>query len=778
MFNKKKHDKINVDETINKVEKWFTDYQKNVYSTYKALNPDGKSLQLTLSTQFHDILKKMHKDSESCKLLNGLLTSNKLKIKSSYLANNNINALAANIGSDGDATLSYADIKTVLQKEIGTIRNYTKLTDIEKSLHLYKHSLKAELPIIYDAVYSTAARRKDLFYKDTSVHIKHLQAFDRMLKTHDSITRDLILSPGRERYGADSISTLLAYISIGTSTNLLVNRATKCMINFLQDSNLILTPSKWFTDEYPQHKAIKKAFEERLVTTNIMWNVLRDSTCYFEKNAEGLLEILDLIKEKTTPFNKILEKIEEYNVENIINMLAVVESVLKFFNLLLEFSEAKSYENGGDSKTIFQILKREDAFSYEFNRLAKSLGVITAFSSLSYMYIGVSDFNHYLDKNYKDYLCGLYKSNHRESCKIGKISSKLYNRHFTAVEVEEFASLFKKQMIVDSVLHDIRIVEGSLISYYYNSFVYAKRKRVLTPNMLRILGPISVVDPMDNLFINTNMEGGSLEYSCMRHPSRLTRTKLYADNPNTYKMLIALDTDGRLKARAVLEYHKDGKIYIDRVYASNEKVRLEMFTWAEQRGFISLHRTNGSYKADLKYTSDANLILELEKPIRSETPYLDSMKIQSHVGIMAKKDLDKAKKIKLENKILENRIKNNTRQDIRLLDFEIAETFRKTAVAKDYKLSKEYDIEVITSMETEHVGRTLRTDHVWGVNVEVPARDVNTLQISFKKAKKNPLLPVLEKRIKIKVENKGLNVQDVFLRTVDVTILPGVNSAA
>ncbi len=786
----KKNDKLNIDESINKVEKWFTDYQRNIHSTYKIFNPRGKSIQLTLSTQFHEILKKMHGDSKDCKLLNGLLTSNALKVKSSYLADNNINALAANIGSDGDATLSYADAKSILQKEIGMIRNYldtTKLKDpgttlkssnsLEEKLRRYRHELKENLPIIYDKVYSTPTRRKDLFYEGNTVHTKHVRAFNSMREVHDALVKSLILNPSMERYGSSHAPILFAYISINTRTSLLVDRMTKGVVNFLEDSNIILTPGDWVKDKYPQHVEIKKDFERTFIDTDVVWNVLRDTTCYYEKNIESLLKVVDAIKEKTTPFNEIFKSIEDWNTENMLNMLAVVESALKFINKVFDNSNSELYTRDGETDSLSRTLRRLDMLSYDFSKMIKSLGVTCIMPNSGLMYIGIPEFRLTLDKNYKDYLKALYKSNFREQCKIGKISSKLYNKHYTAVEVEDFASLFKKQMLVNSIVHDIRIVEGPLVSYYYNTHAYARR--FSEHSLLFGYNPVLIAmnearNGSREHFINANMEGGSLQYSCMRYPHRFTRTKLYADNPNVYKMLVALDEDGRLKARAMLEYHKDGKIYLDRVYASNEKVRLEMFTWAEQRGFISLHRTNGSYREDLKYTSDDNLILELEKPIRKDTPYLDSMKIQSDVGIMAKKDLGESKKVELENKIIEKRIKKSTRQELRLLNLEMVEKFRENAVSKNYVLSKEYDLDIKTGMKTEHIEKKLEMNHTWGVHFEIPAHNVHTLQVSFKKKTKDLFLPMnmVKNPIKVELENlekQCLNVQRIFLRTASTT---------
>lgn len=768
MIDNKKHDKINIDENINKVEKWFTDHQRDIGSTFKMLNSGSKSTQLILSTQFHEILKKMRKDSTSCRLLNSLLTSNQLKVKNTYLADNNINALAANIDSEGDATLSYADIKTIMQKEVGMVRNYTDLEKLLASLKKYKDDLELQLPIIYNKVYSTPENRENLFINTSSVHNESITAFSNMVESHESFARELIHGPARERFRIDHASVLFTYISIAPETSLLVKRITKCMLNFIQNTDVSLTPEKRFKEEYPQYEDVQKKFKDTLIKSDIVWNVFRDVTYYYEKDTESLIEVLEMIRAKR-PLDVVYAKIEEYNTDNMINMLAVVESNLKFFNAILEASKGDCFNSNGGLRDFITILKREGMLSYEFNKIIKSLGVMKHFPSLGHMYISCSDFKETLAKNYKNYLNALYKSNFREQCKIGKISSKLYNRYFTAVEVEDFTNLFKKQMIVNNILHDIRIIEGPLLSYYYNEHVYAKQRRdsILAERLFMESRPTLVATDtaQANPFIDVNMDGGSLQYSCMRYPHRLKRTKLYADNPNTYKMLVALDDQGRLKARAILEYHKDGKVYIDRVYASIEKVRLEMFTWAEQRGFISLHRTNGSYKESLKYTSDNNLVLELEKPIYPDTPYLDSMKIQSHIGIMAKKDLSDIEKVTRENKILEDRTKKSTRQITRLLDLEMVEEFSNKAVAKSYTLSKNYyDLDINTKMQTEYIEKSIQVHPVWGAHEEKSAHDVHTMTISIRKKKKILNLPVLENNIKLKFEKKlGRDLNDLLL---------------
>ncbi len=79
---------------------------------------------------------------------------------------------------------------------------------------------------------------------------------------------------------------------------------------------------------------------------------------------------------------------------------------------------------------------------------------------------GSSDLKYNLDTTYNSFLKNLYSQQFRVTCSPGKISSKLFNGHYTPVEVEEFTTLFKKHTANKDSAYSVKIVEGALISHY------------------------------------------------------------------------------------------------------------------------------------------------------------------------------------------------------------------------------------------------------------------------------------------------------------------------
>jgi len=127
------------------------------------------------------------------------------------------------------------------------------------------------------------------------------------------------------------------------------------------------------------------------------------------------------------------------------------------------------------------------------------------------------------------------KERYRQSSKAGRVMRKLSIR-YTEAEIEKFSEKFKSR--VDDLLEpaDIKLVNGSDISYWYLQDRYLK-------------------------------EGGSLNNSCMRYKETQPRVKIYDRYPDKISLAILLTKDGeKLKGRAVVWKTDSGELYMDRIY--------------------------------------------------------------------------------------------------------------------------------------------------------------------------------------------------------------------
>lgn len=122
---------------------------------------------------------------------------------------------------------------------------------------------------------------------------------------------------------------------------------------------------------------------------------------------------------------------------------------------------------------------------------------------------------------------------------------------------------------------------------------------------------------------------GTLNNSCMKKPSCQPYLDVYVNNPETVKMLIATDSDGKLIGRALIWTTVKGEKFMDRVYGNDQTIQ----------AFLEHARDNGMYykryqnhsSADRVLDSNANavdlqLMVYLDTSNCNYLPYMDTFK--------------------------------------------------------------------------------------------------------------------------------------------------------
>ena len=196
--------------------------------------------------------------------------------------------------------------------------------------------------------------------------------------------------------------------------------------------------------------------------------------------------------------------------------------------------------------------------------------------------------------------------------KIGRMVSKFVNRavakeiNLKDSEIEEFVNLFKSYFCADE--SKLKIVEGNDILPFYDMDFYST--------------------------VNGNT-CGTLWNSCMRYKEKNKFMKLYADNPESVKMLVYLDDNNKVRARALLwmdakdKYGNSFKV-MDRIYSLFDHDVPFFKEWAKKNGYLS--KMEQSAHSETYFTlpdgksNNQRLYIQLKNYKQKYYPYFDTFK--------------------------------------------------------------------------------------------------------------------------------------------------------
>lgn len=716
---------IDVNEVLANVERWISEYDEKVKANYKLVNPEAKSIKLTYSKNFDDLLKEMMKDTKECKLLNALKADSSMRLKSSYLADNNINALSLAKDKEGTSVISYTDLRSDLVKDLGFLKTWTKRGQLINDCRGNVKTLERNFPTIYDVLKNTPEHRMAIF-TDREINTQISETISNLRMSNRTIESNVVSNPTREKFPNreyNRIAPFFTYLSFQQQGSWEVERIAKFIQRSLANIHRLFNEDAGNTYIGKDWNKVGTDFKEHFLDTNIIYAVLEDVICYFDYSLTSMADLLESLKDTKMKVEDFLIKLEDRNKILIQNFLSVIRSTALFAKTLLDMEhKGIKYDTINGSRSISKTLKNASILGMDFDLAMISLNLTKHFEHIGRY--GSGNIEYYLNGAYTAYLKNLYSSQFRITCSPGKIANKLFNGHYTAVEVEEFTTLFKKHTTAKESTYGVKIVEGALIAHYYNENMYSIKKEERKMTMLeaerRALDALHgrIHRPADNVEevveLNNGMDainrgGGSLWQSCMKYARCYNQIQTYSLNPRTIKLLVVLDNEGKLAARAVLWYHENGNIYLDRVYAMNEKARIDLFNWAEARKFINIYYGNAAYSKELTFSTNGNngLLFTVDHAIDS-IPYFDTARRVDNRGIIAlgqysNNDISKA------NKKIDDMHEMNAKiatpapniEEISLIQLSTLniDSFRKKAVKKKYDLSQKYSFALRTSVK-------------------------------------------------------------------------------
>jgi len=179
---------------------------------------------------------------------------------------------------------------------------------------------------------------------------------------------------------------------------------------------------------------------------------------------------------------------------------------------------------------------------------------------------------------------------------IGKLSRSILKDNgytFTDSEIEEFVNLFKAKYDSEKENSELfKIISGEDITFWYNGDNYVPGYR------------------------------SPLHKSCMRYEECETYFGIYVENPDKCQMVIYLDEDKKLKARAILwklDYSEEGYDYfLDRIYYCEESDKNLLIDWVKKE--LSEYSIGNYY--DDAYTE---MYVNLKSFKFDKYPYVDTL---------------------------------------------------------------------------------------------------------------------------------------------------------
>lgn len=165
-------------------------------------------------------------------------------------------------------------------------------------------------------------------------------------------------------------------------------------------------------------------------------------------------------------------------------------------------------------------------------------------------------------------LSSAYTSKQRQTTKVGRLFKKL-NPQLSDKEIEKYVHEYKAiwNIVVKDAASRLKIVTGEDIRLWYNGSKYSK--------------------DYGNF--------GTLSQSCMRYKRSQSRFDIYCENPDKIAMIIYLDENSKLLARALIWRldKPEGRIYMDRIYSVNQASANIIKNYGKENGYIcyDIHET-------------------------------------------------------------------------------------------------------------------------------------------------------------------------------------------
>lgn len=255
--------------------------------------------------------------------------------------------------------------------------------------------------------------------------------------------------------------------------------------------------------------------------------------------------------------------------------IKLFESTLKLHPDIVKFLDINQY---------FEIFSRLLDLQHDEN----------ATEMLNYLRPGGSDGSVYFsnDKKHKGIFAGDFNwSSQKETIKIGRCVKQLLGDKVNDREIEIFVNTWKAYF---SKKPNIKIVSGEDIRYWYHHKNY-----------------------------NEFSEYNSLGKSCMSHNECQKYLDIYVKNPEVCSMIIMLDDDNKLVARAILWETTNKKQIVDRIYYTHEWNINKIMSWVSENLPESI-------------STPKNTKINLNEWKFKYYPYMDTMKyLNYNTGVLS-----------------------------------------------------------------------------------------------------------------------------------------------
>ena len=224
------------------------------------------------------------------------------------------------------------------------------------------------------------------------------------------------------------------------------------------------------------------------------------------------------------------------------------------------------------SKELLDILKSDQKYNFSFVDLTDNIEQLSRLTSNRIERIeGITDKDLENPKKDSPLWGGI-----RERIRLGAFVTRLLPKYTGTKELENFVQLFKSKLDVQN--YEIKMVRGNEIKkwYHINTYYNAHPEMINKP-------PEGVADIRSTLM-----------KSCLKEPEKQTFFEIYCQNPEQVGMLIMLNKNKKLVARAIIWLdvfiadiaNKPTKgVLMDRIYYTNESDVHIFIDYAKEHGW-------------------------------------------------------------------------------------------------------------------------------------------------------------------------------------------------